>query len=321
MTDLNRIDICKKMNANKRGIGLPLSVVRDVDSYLNLEWGIRPPLDPDVWDEGLLQIAGPDLFNRFQYLNDKQAKFKYQGKNIPTDLEQKFYNLISDSRISGFIHSAKRVHILDSAVFILNLIDKLSVSGRILDIGCNIGYHAILLGKKTGLEVLGIDINGCSIDVANKKSPNINQIKFETKSIESCRFDGVFDLVYSIDSIEITKNTISCISNSLKPNGVAVLIGGSLVGSQEEYKKNLLDADLGFGFADITGGWLGLGRSFEANSVLVLVKGGGAPLPYDLQFQTESGWEYFKEYANTPSVPWDEKTQSYFRGNWIDDNL
>ena len=52
------------------------------------------------------------------------------------------------------------------------------------------------------------------------------------------------------------------------------------------------------------------------------MKGIDNPLPQDFVRQIKSAWPSFRDYANTPGVPLDEKTQAYHRpkslqGKWF----
>ena len=55
--------------------------------------------------------------------------------------------------------------------FILNMINKHKISGRILDVGCGDGYLLSFLNKK-GNELCGIDISKKAIEISKTKVPS-----------------------------------------------------------------------------------------------------------------------------------------------------
>jgi SAM-dependent methyltransferase len=314
MITQSREDVCRKIVRNKLLLALPLGQVLEIDTYLKEEWGIKLPSDPEKFEKELLKAAGGKLRKDYNTLNDKQADYLISGEPIPPSLEQKFYDLIADEKIAGLIHSKKRTFILDAAALIISLIKNLHVSGPILDIGCSIGYHCGVVGKFAGLEIIGIDSSKKTISEAKRKNKNIAGTMFKATTIENEEFSEKFDLVYAIDSIEIDKANLRLISRTLKPNGIALLINDLEVFTSPEFKKALAMEDLGFGFADVTGGWIGEETGFEAKTVLVLIKGGTHPLPIDLKQQAESYWNnHFKDYANDKTNREDQKTQAYCR--------
>lgn len=314
MITQSREDVCRKIVQNKLLLALPLGQVLEIDTYLKVEWGIKLPSDPEKFEKELLKAAGGKLRKDYNTLNDKQADYLISGEAIPPALEQKFYDLIADEKIAGLIHSKKRTFIMDAAALIISLIKNLNVSGPILDIGCSIGYHCGVVGKFAGLEITGIDSSKKTISEAKRRNKNIAGTMFKATTIENEEFSEKFDLVYAIDSIEIDKANLHLISRTLKPNGIALLINDLEVFTSPEFKKALAMEDLGFGFADVTGGWIGEETGFEAKTVLVLIKGGTHPLPIDLKQQAESYWNnHFKDYANDKTNREDQKTQAYCR--------
>lgn len=310
----SREEVCRKIVQDKFLLALPLEQMIAVDTYLKEEWGIKLPSDPDKFEKELLKAAGGKLRKDYNTLNDKQADYLNSGEPVPPELEQKFYDLIADEKIAGLIHSKKRTFIIDAAALIISLIKNLNISGPVLDIGCSIGYHCGVVAKFAGLEIIGIDSSKKTISEAKRRNKNTAGIIFKATTIENEEFAEKFDLVCAIDSIEIDKANLTLISKTLQPNGIALLINDLEVFTSSEFKKALAIEDLGFGFADVTGGWIGEETGFEAKAVLVLIKGGSHPLPIDFKHQAESGWDnHFKDYANDKTNNKDQKTQAYCR--------
>jgi SAM-dependent methyltransferase len=314
MTEQSREDVCRKIVQDKLLLALPFAQVLAIDTYLKEEWIIKLPSDPEHFEKELLKAAGGKFRKDYNTLYYKQADYLISGDPIPPALEQKFYDLIAGEKIAGLIHSKKRTFILDAAALIISLIKNLNVCGPILDIGCSIGYHCGVVAKFAGLEITGIDSSKKTISEAKRRNKNTAKTTFKATTIENEEFAEKFDLVCAIDSIEIDKTNLTLISKTLKPNGIALLINDLEVFTSPEFKKALAIEDLGFGFTDVSGGWIGEETGFEAKAVLVLIKGGNHPLPSDLKQQAESGWDnLFKDYANDKTTRKDQKTQAYCR--------
>lgn len=76
-------------------------------------------------------------------------------------------------------------------------------NGRILDIGCSGGLHAVEFAKK-GFSVTGMDIEPSAIELAKKRNAsNKQKIDFMIIDIEKDEISGSgkFDLVYSIGNV------------------------------------------------------------------------------------------------------------------------
>ena len=317
MSESSREQICRKINQDILLLALTFKEVSAIDSYFKQVWGIQSPIAPQKFDKALLKAAGKVLFNKYDDLNEQRLEYLLQDESIPFTLEKKFYDLISDEKLAGLIHSKKRTFILDAAALIISLIKSLKIIGPILDVGCSIGYHCGLISKFTGLEVLGIDISKKSINEAKRRTPkDTSKLKFKATTIEKGDFAKEFDFIYSIDSIEIDKKNIHLISRALKPNGIALLIDDSPMFNNVDLKKVLIKEKLGFGFADITGGWTGEENGWQSKIALILIKGGAKPLPSNFQRQAEFAWDnYFKEFANNKNTREDKKTQAYCKAN------
>ena len=315
MSEPSREQICRKINQDKLLLALTFKEVSAIDTYFKQVWGIQSPITPQKFDKALLKAAGKVLFNKYDGLNDQRAEYLLHDESIPFNLEKKFYDLIADEKLAGLIHSKKRTFILDAAALIISLIKNLKITGPILDIGCSIGYHCGLISKFTGLEVLGIDISKKSIAEAKRRTSKVTSgLKFKATTIDKNDFAKKIDFVCSIDSIEIDQKNIRLISKALKPNGIALLIDDLPMFDNVELKKVLIKEKLGFGFADITGGWTGDENGFDSKIALILIKGGSKPLPRNYLQQAKSAWsDYFIDFANDKNTREDKKTQAYCR--------
>ena len=148
-------------------LGLPLGLVRELDRYLRSESG------HSAIPHALGLVGGPGrrrmslgLASKYRYLHDRQASYLERGKTIPADLETRFYDLIAERSLAGYVHSQKRPYILDTAALMHALINQLEVEGRVLDFGCHIGYHAHWLATQhPELSVQGVDLSREAIKV------------------------------------------------------------------------------------------------------------------------------------------------------------
>jgi tocopherol O-methyltransferase len=98
---------------------------------------------------------------------------------------------------------------------------------RILDVGCGLGGSSIYLAKNYKAEVTGITISPVQVEMARKAAANEGvNATFLLMNAESLRFDELFDVVWSVESIshyqEISQ-FFSSAARSLKPDGVMAM--------------------------------------------------------------------------------------------------
>lgn len=65
---------------------------------------------------------------------------------------------------------------------------------RVLDVGCGPGRHALALAER-GIEVLGIDISQCFVELANAAAMDQPLATFERRDARALGFDAEFDAV------------------------------------------------------------------------------------------------------------------------------
>ena len=223
-------------------LGLPLGLVRELDRYLRSEWGIVPSPMPSDWWAGLDDAVGSGLASKYRYLHDRQASYLERGKTIPADLETRFYDLIAERSLAGYVHSQKRPYILDTAALLHALINQLEVEGRVLDFGCHIGYHAHWLAiQHPELSVQGVDLSREAIKVAQTKSSKVPNLAFShVKSTQAP--EGVYDIVFASDALDFSRGKqagqlLRVLSNCLSEGGILALRevrGRSLVTTWKE---------------------------------------------------------------------------------------
>jgi hypothetical protein len=121
-----------------------------------------------------------------------------------------------------------------------------------------------------------------------------------------------FDLVIAIDGMpqEAAKMGpyLRGLSELLNPAGIAVVVSSYWKNADVEVtRRQLRQARLGFGYADVVGGYGNVPPRFEASGFLVFLKGGTRQLPRQFRTLMESEWRRFQVYANAPETARDEK--------------
>lgn len=318
MTPQNRADACQMLAADKRRLGLPLDEVQRIDAVLAEKWGITMPLPMEQWDDRLTELAGAELAAEYWELHEEQALRYASDPPVPLKLETAFYDILADERISGHVHSQKRTEILDAGCLLVHLVRELSITGPILDVGCHIGYHADILAQETSATVHGIDLSPKAITAAQAKMRGSPRLSFAVGNLDQHAQSEAYEFIYAVRSVELDKASARQISHALKPGGVAAILTKGEPDSSQRARRAIRDARLGWGFSDVVGGWVGDGRGYEANPVLVLVKDTSQLIPADFVEKAKSVWDkYFKDYANAADTRWEEKTQAYFRAHWL----
>ena len=318
MTPQDRADACQMLAADKRRLGLPIDEVRRIAAVLAEKWGITMPLPMEDWGDRLTEFAGTELAAEYWELHEEQALRYASDAPVPLKLETAFYDILADERISGHVHSQKRTEILDAGCLLVRLVRELSIAGPILDVGCHIGYHADILARETSATVRGIDLSAKAIEVAQPKTRGCPRLLFAAGGLDQHAHAEAYEFIYAVRSVELDKASARQISHALKPGGVAAILTKGEPDSSQRARRAIRAARLGWGFSDVVGGWVGDGRGYEANPVLVLIKDGSQLIPADFVEQAKSVWDkYFKDYANAAETPWEEKTQAHSRGQWL----
>ncbi len=164
----------------------------------------------------------------------------------------------------------------------------------------------------------GIDLSAKAIETARARTAGTADLNFSTSSLSDPSFVNVFEMIYAVRSIDYDDASIASVAAALQPGGLAVIVTSGAPDASTESRDALRAAGFGWGLSDVVGGWVGDERDYEANAVLVLIKGGTREIPADCVEQATSIWvEHFQDYANSPETPWPEKTQAYCRGHWM----
>ena len=321
MNAVEREQICQRLGQDKRRLGLPLEDVRRIDRYFADNWGITMPRPPARWKRHLRELGGKVLDAEYWRLHDSLASHYEFGSAPPQDLETAFYDTLAHPHIFRHVHSQKRTEILDAGCLLVHLARTLEIRGPILDVGCHTGHHAHLLAQDLQVPVAGIDLSVNAIEVARAKTAGTPGLTFSCTPLGDPSFTNAFEMIYAVRSIDLDEETVGLVATALQPGGVAVILTSDAPEYSAEERAVIRDVGMGWGLADVVGGWVGEERDYEAGSVVVLIKGGTLSLPEDVVEQATSAWnDHFKDYAKNPQTPSAQQTQAYCRGHWMAGN-
>jgi 2-polyprenyl-3-methyl-5-hydroxy-6-metoxy-1,4-benzoquinol methylase len=124
---------------------------------------------------------------------------------------------------------------------------------RILDVGCGNGIISIALGS-LGFEVVGIDIDPTSIQLANEYNPYPN-VRFMVQDIEDEMLHDSFDVVICSEVLEHLyhpEKIIKDIHDSMKPDSLFIVTTPNGYGPREVLMTRPMQAINRYGF----GTWL-----------------------------------------------------------------
>ncbi|OLC53544.1 MAG: hypothetical protein AUH85_13980 [Chloroflexi bacterium 13_1_40CM_4_68_4] len=102
-------------------------------------------------------------------------------------------------------------------------------SGRILDMGCGTGGHAIILAKR-GCEVVGVDRSAAMLEIARRKAEGARlRIGWQNADVRTVRAPGTFDAVlfmfavigYLVEDTDV-RSALRTAREHLRPGGILI---------------------------------------------------------------------------------------------------
>lgn len=298
------------VQSNKALVALARAELCRIDQTLAQDWGIDfREGATSVWN--LLQKLGEETaVARMRALFDAVASGQKRE-----DIE--FYNAMAHPSVLGPMTSKRRHLIIDVAACAIGIYRYLGLEGDILDVGCHAGTMSSLLAELLGCQITGIDPAEEAIEQGRAHPARHANVFLEPGSMPWAT-DRRFTMVVAASVMPWLPPRdlifLKSLSDVLEPGGVAVIMsGGWAEAAPDRLRRLLRAAGFGFGYADVAGGYGDIPAKFEAEGVVVLLKGGPREYPRKIKNVMESDWHIFRDYANAPATPKREMTQAFER--------
>ena len=301
--------VLRVVQEDKTSVALARKEVDALDRTLAEQWGIDFHEHGTLWD--LLRRAGDqDAVDHLRDLWDSISS----GAELQ---DERFYNAMAHPELLGPVSSLRRHLILDVTALSIGLYRRLGLNGPILDAGCHAGTVASLVAEAIGREVIGIDPAEEAIEMGLGHPARHPLASLEPGAMP-WKSDRRFDMVVSASAMPWSPTTslpfLKSVGGLLNPGGIAVVMSvGWAAAAPERVRPQLRASGLGFGLADVAGGYGDIPAHFEAEGIVVLIKGGAREYPRRVTELMESEWDRFRDYANADRRPPREKTQAFER--------
>lgn len=302
-----------ELGALKRSIALPPEVLRRMDRTLVERWNID-----------FVSTQAP-LLEYLEQLPMGQAKtlgLKAFHADVATRTgtsgEQHMYEaMAADPELCGIVTSSRRHYLLDAVALACALYGKLGLSGPVLDVGCHVGVASELMAEALSVPVIGLEPVAVAVEAARHLLRARTDVSFVRGAVPWAT-DARFQMVTAIDCMpgRVGDRAVFLrgLSQLLEPGGLAVVVSATWIDADVTVLRRQLEtAGLGFGLADVVGGYGGMPTVFGTEGCVCLVKGGKQPFPRKAAVAMESEWDWFKDYANSPATLPREKTQAFMR--------
>ncbi len=307
-----RDDALADLSKNKRSIAVTATEIRRIDRLLAEKWKIdlvRTDLHLEEYlsrlPESEARIRGLAVYAKARESNDSMLG------------ERLIYEAMENLDLCGLVTSTRRQFLIDAVSLSCGLYRALGLSGPVLDIGCHVGVVPDVMALTLGVKAVGIEPVTAAVDAGNSVLMDRDDVQLIHASMP-WDTDLRFDLITAIDSMPTGAGAralfLKSVGSLLRSGGIAVIISPDWIDADVSTLRRQLDlAGLGFGFADVVGGFGGMPNQFTAEGAACLLKNGKRPFPRKFKAEAESEWDWFREYANASDTPLREKTQSFFR--------
>lgn len=323
-----RIQQLEEIDQNRESVALSLHEMHMIDNELRSSWGIEFfETDRDL--EGRLEdLDDVDARERgLIALGLAERRLASPRKTGTKTDEADLYKVMAVPPLLGLVTSKRRHYILDTIALTIGLARTLNIAEPLLDIGTHAGFLPIVVRNHLSNSCVGIDPISEAIAHGKTQLPEHSDVELLIDSLP-WKTDRKFGLIVALDvlpekSVGERANFFREMGGLLTDGGVAVVVSGALSDLDPILtRRQLLAAGLGFGYADIVGGYGGAPTQFSVEGCVVLVKGSSRPYPRKITSQMERDWEIFQSYANDPATAKREKTQSFMRArrsglNWV----
>jgi SAM-dependent methyltransferase len=315
MAPLDRDSVLAELQTHKTRIAVPVEQVQAVDRRLERDWGIVfPDNGVSTWEDLVAADADPAAVARFRRAHDVAAA-ALRGRDRYAQVRSlaALYDVLVHPAVLGPVTSQRRHFIIDSIAAALGLSTHLHLD-RIIDIGCHAGTITSVLASELGRRVVGVDPSPIAIEYARLHAPS--GCEFSVAAVPFTATEQ-FDLVIAVDSLPDDDRRIPAfaqgVAGLLAPSGVALIVSQYWASQADDLSKYFWAAGLGFGYADVVGGLGGIPPAFDAEGMVVLLKGGKRTVPQNIRSLMENKWGHFRQYADTAGTPLREKTQAFER--------
>lgn len=304
-----------ELGANKDLLGLPVALLEQIDRALRDRWQVDFFETQLGLAEHVAHVATEGAASRYHTANKKAADNLKRGGS-----ETAVYETMCDAELLGIVTSSRRAFLIDAISLAVAVVRELGLPGPILDAGCHAGIACDILAEVVENEIHGIDPLERAIDVARERVGS--KANFEVAAIPWVTSKR-FDLVLAVDSmpsnIADRAHFLRGVSGVLNDGGVAVIASQHWANVDiQTLRRQLSSCQLGFGLADVVGGYSGAPTQFSAEGCLVFVKGGKVLPPGRLGAAMESDWGSFRDYANATNTLRSRKTQAFKRAHQSD---
>ena len=300
------------MSHNKRGIGITAEEVIRIDQLLVERWKVDF-VDTALGLEEYLQ-AMPESVTRTQGL---EAFARAHLANSSKLGDRLMYEAMSNLDLCGLVTAKRRHFLIDAIGLSCGLYRALGLAGPTLDVGCHVGMLPDLVALTLGVQGVGIEPVASAVSSGASVLANRSDVRLITAAVPWST-ELTFDLVTAVDCLPAGVGDqalfLRGIGSLLREGGIALVTSAHWIGADiATLRRQLSHAGLGFGFADVVGGLGGMPTEFSAEGVACLIKGGKRPFPRNFKAETESEWDWFRDYANARDTPAREKTQAFMR--------
>lgn len=311
-----RHSILEGIQASPYRLRVQRSIVNELDAFLTDTYGISDPMTTEALygSLGSASVADKDARRLLRAMEHRNEAHRERRDVKAADA--RFYELMAVMPYAGWIHSQKRVYILDAAAALTAVCQRLSITGPVLDVGCHLGYHATWLATHLGLSVTGIDIAKRPIALATTlAAKHAGDVTFANADWSNFTSGNQYELVFSIDGpfwfSKQDDKVARFFSQHLMDGGLFVVVGEDgppfdvIAATAERYGLRLV-------LSDVIGGWTG--SKFEGLPLLVFLKAENKFAASPSIDHFDGPWDSrFIAYSNHSKTPWREKTQAYFR--------
>lgn len=299
------------MAKDKNMLSLEPDEIFMVDTHLVERWNVNFVMTDQDFVAEVVNKSSPETQSAFDNIMVSGGR--------ESDYTQ-FYDLISQQPLLGKTTSKRRAIIIDAISLAASIVRTLDIQGDVIDIGCHAGIIPEVLSCLIDNRIDGVDPSKEAIKVAKEENKGNQRLRFFPARVPFLS-KKKYAFLIAVSSMPENKASRSSflqgVSDLLRPGGVAMIVSTEWLkddGSVDHVLiKKLKKLDLGFGFADVLGGYGDMPTRFAPEGCVVLIKGGHQMLPENLAEKMQSDWPNFQSYANNPNTPMRQKTQAFKR--------